>query len=131
MAIIVNLLAGNYLLKLEADESSKWCKVHFIDFQKDSCIFLGADDLMIIASRLYAALKSESLKTNEAFQKNDNDLFWILSLFEKHASIYGSLTSSFGMKLFLVEDSGQYLPELDLNKQNIEEWIFALETVLG
>ena len=124
---IVKLIAGNYTLSLEVNNSSNWCKVYFIDSQKTSSIFLGADDLKVVCSKLKSALKWENLKEREMYRYGDIELFWILSLFEKHASIYGSVTDNYGIKIFCVEDGGHYLPEFHVEKNDIQRWISTLE----
>lgn len=127
MGKIIKLMAGNHMLKLEADNSSNWCKVYFFDHQKGSSVLLGADDLKSICSKLYSALKMENLNGKEIYKHETQELFWILSLFEQHTSIYGSLTDNLDMKIFCVEDCGCFLPEVHLEKQDIEKWILTIE----
>ena len=127
---IINLLAGNYMLKLETKNISNWCKVYFLDSQKGLSVFLGADDMKIICSRLCSALKGEKLNEKAIYKHGNRELFWILSLFEQHASIYGTLIDNFGIKIFCVEDGGEYLPELYLEKHDVESWISTLEKAI-
>jgi len=123
---MINLTAGNYTLNLEVVNSSNWCKVYFFDSQKDIPIFLGADTLEIICSKLCSALRREDFNEKKIHKHGDLELFWVLSLAERHAAIYASLADNFGIKIFCVEDGGHFLPEFYLEKQDVKNWIWNL-----
>lgn len=124
---ILNLVAGDFTIRLNVADAENWCKVYFLDSKNGSSVFLGVDTLKIICYRLFSALKREDLSNIETHKHGNLELFWILSLSEQHASIYGSLTDSLGIRIFCVEDGGQFLPEILLEEQDIENWIITLK----
>ena len=123
---MITLLSGDYSLLFTVNKATNWCIVQFHSIKNNTSTLLGADDFVIICSRLHSVLKKERLNDKETFIHGDFELFWILSLFEQHASIYGSVTNSLGIRIFCVEDGGNYLPELHLTMIDVQRWLAIL-----
>jgi len=125
---IIELHANGALLRLEMINEFGWCQVYLIN---DKVTSLGADTFAVIKDRLTNYLRSNDSDMKQIITHNDYKLQWILSLSEKHAAIYGTLASDNGdLRIFCVEDGGYYLPEVYLQKPDVERWIFELESGL-
>lgn len=124
---IIKLLTKNNTLFLKVNKITNWCKVYHIDTIKGANTFLGADNYTIISLRLCSALKRENIDTKIMYKQGNTVWFWMLTLSEVHAAIYGSLTDNYGIKILCIEDGGRYLPELSLEKQDVEYWIATLQ----
>lgn len=130
----VNLTAGDYCLSLETANESNWCKVYYKDLRENTSVYLGADCPEVICSRLYSALKMEKISEKRISRLGVMDLFWILSLAEAHASIYGSITDTSCIQIYCAEDGengAKFLPVIRLEKQDAADWISALEEYIG
>ena len=127
MAKVVELQADGNILRLEIVNELNWCQVYLIN---DKITSLGADTAEIIKTRLVDYFRGKNTDKKLFYAHKDLELQWILSLSEKHATIYGTLATCSGdMKIFCVEDGGHFLSEMNLRKRDIKEWILTLENL--
>lgn len=56
-------------------------------------------------------------------------MFWILSLSEKHATINGHWKTDDSIDIIVIEDGGNILPILCLQKEDVLQWKMALANV--
>lgn len=120
----VNLVSKKTTLTLVA-ESDWQCHVYFSDSNKYENLYLGIAQVEYVCSRLITGISKTSMANEDIFKHEDLDIFWIMSLFVGHASVYGNISDE-GVKLICEEDGGHDLPTITLDQQCIKEWVAQL-----
>lgn len=113
----IELNFNNKFLELSINEEN-WCKLSLI-FQ-DSIENLGADDFSIIKERLLNSL-SKSTNLESSGIKDGLPIYWVLSLLEKHHSIYVQYKNDF-QHFFIQNSNGDITENFMLNSKEIESW---------
>ncbi len=101
------------------------CHVYFSDSSSYENVYLGTERVEFICSQLISGISKDSVEGEGVYKYGDIDVFWIISLFGGHASLYGNV-SDMGFRLFCVEDGGHYLPTITLDQQCINDWVIQL-----
>ncbi|MGP8311042.1 hypothetical protein ACG0Z4_09240 [Enterocloster aldenensis] len=106
-------------------ESDWQCHVFFSKRSSFKKVYLGIASVEYVCSNLISGLSKKLMGGEGVYKHGDIDVFWIMSLFCGHASLYGNV-SDMGFKLFCVEDGGHYLPTIALDQQYINDWVAQL-----
>jgi hypothetical protein len=123
-ACAIKVVSKENSLTLVAESDWK-CHVYFSDNNKYQNHYLGVVQVEYVCSQLILGLLKERVEGDGVYKHGDLDVFWIMSLFVGHASLYGNISDS-GFNLFCVEDGGHYLPTITLNSDCIKQWVIQL-----
>jgi len=111
------------MLVLEINED-RWCKMYY---SGESQVYLGAEVVSIIRDKLMFAL--EKVAGNNVFTYQGIEMFWVLSLSEKHATINAHYQAMDSIDIYIIEDGANMLPPLELKREHIEQWKLALGSI--
>lgn len=106
-------------------ESDVLCHLYYSDHNKYKNHYLGVASVDYVCSYLISGISKESMIGEVRFKRGNIEVFWIMSLFTAHASLYGNVSDE-GFKLFCQEDGGHDLPTIILDQQCIKDWITQL-----
>jgi len=120
----VKLVSKGIVLTLVA-ESNWLCHVYFSDYKRYKNHYLGVASVDYVCSYLISGISKESMIDEVIFKREHFEVFWIMSLFVGHASLYGNV-SEWGFRLICQEDGGHDLPTIELDQQCIRDWVAQL-----
>lgn len=118
------LLSNEIILSLVV-ESGRLCHVYYSDGERYKNLYLAVNSVDYVCSHLISGITKKSTKGEMVFKYEDSWVFWIMSLFVGHASLYGNISHE-GIKLICVEDGGHDLPTITLDQQCIKDWVTQL-----
>lgn len=101
------------------------CHVYYSDKQNYKNVYLGTERVEFICTQLISGITKDSVDGDGVYKHGEIDIFWIMSLFGGHASLYGNVSDKV-FKLFCVEDGGHFLPTITLNQWCIKKWVTQL-----
>lgn len=119
--MVTVLFAEAARLILESDESD-WCQV-MLDFDGRQ-IALGADTRSVIVERLGGALLDQ-LKGTPSGVLEGVDVQWVLSLAERHFTLYAGDRGDRRL-LFVQAEDGSLIGSLSLGPEHLRRWQKAL-----
>jgi hypothetical protein len=100
-----------------------WCQ---IELKTDGKVFaLGADTKRVVTARLLSAI-SDSLTSKPSGQIRGLAVHWIMSLAERHCSIYAADVET-DRQLFFQGADGELLAVVVLSAQMRKEWLHELQ----
>ena len=118
------LVSKEYFLTLVVE--SEWqCHVYYSDGRHYKNHYLGVASVDYVCSYLISGISKCSMVGEVTFKRENCEVFWIMSLFTAHASLYGNVSGE-DLKLFCQEDGGRDLPTIILNQQCINDWMTQL-----
>lgn len=106
-------------------ESDWQCHVYYSDGDQYKEHYLGVASVDYVCSYLISGISKTSMDDEVTFKREHYEVFWIMSLFTAHASLYGNLSDEC-FKLFCQEDGGHDLPTIILDQQCIKGWVTQL-----
>ncbi len=115
--MVKHLTAHGASLRLDADPSG-WCQVILQIGEQE--IELGADKLKIVEERLAAGL-AERLSRPNAGSIDGKPVQWVMSLAERHSTIYAS-DEGRTRRLYFNNASGTNFYTLDLSEEERRAW---------
>jgi hypothetical protein len=128
MVTVLNCGEAQLLLNTGIKPSEDWCQLT-LRIQQQS-IDLGADTRSIVVQRLLRAL-TNPLGTKATGSIQGIEVHWVMTLAEKHSTIYVSQTEQ-GLTpsrcLFFQDSEGTLLGRLDLTDKVLNAWICQLIT---
>lgn len=119
---IFNLTTGTSSLSFQVGDND-WTSVVFC--QNANRHELGADVLRIIVSRLTNAFE-EPDKLAVSSTSEGNELRWILSLMERHYSLYLTILNE-GLEIYIQDDLGAMIGTIPLSDTDRMEWLGILQ----
>jgi hypothetical protein len=122
--LVLELAAPQAVIRLSADDAG-WCRVRLDapPLQEE----LGADTLGHVLARLAKALE-EQLPTGPTRERDGHDLLWILSLAERHCSLYARDAES-RRELWFQRADGTLFYTLPISAETRRQWRLLLSTV--
>lgn len=118
---IIKLKGKHTQLVLE-HQAKAWCCVKFVE-KSGRILDLGADDEDTILVKLLSTLRGPL--TPIAGVINGVKVSWVLSLSERHGSIYAGKAKDI-LILFLENGDGDIIGQLELSPRDIPDWMALL-----
>lgn len=119
--MVTSLVAASARLEIDCDASG-WCDA---TLDANGRHRLGSETRNVLVDRLVRALRNE-LSGPSSGELEGVSVVWVLSLSERHASIYAAHRD--GMRnLYFQDAEGKLIARLALGTEEREEWISILE----
>jgi hypothetical protein len=119
--MVTELVAGSTRLLVDCD-TSQWCEV---TLDANGIHQLGSETRSVLVERLVRGLRGE-LSAPTSGELDGVPVAWVLSLSERHASIYAADRE--GIRTLYFQDAdGKLIARLDLEREERERWISILE----
>ena len=106
-------------------ESDWLCHVYLTDGKRFEMYHLGVASVDYVCSHLITGISKETMLDEVTFKRDNLEVFWIMSLFVGHASLYGSVSAE-GLKLFCQDEDGHDLIIINMEWQCIKQWVEQL-----
>ena len=121
--MVAELPAGSARLILSADDSD-WCQV---SLDLGELYPLGAESCPILVEKLLKSLRVE-VSGPESGTIDGVEVTWVLSLSERHTTIYTAQRDDLRALYFQGAD-GSLIARLDLSEEQRLEWVSLLEAI--
>ena len=118
--MVTELPAGAARLVLTCD-SSQWCEVVL---EADGRHELGAETRAVLVERLLRGLRDE-LPEPTSGELDGVAVSWVLSLSERHASIYAAQRADV-RSLYFQDSEGNLIVRVDLKSEDRKRWVSLL-----
>ena len=122
---VIDLKAGPSTLSLRIGENN-WCKVYAYIGNRNT--ELGADDAIIIASRMLKSLSNSKYEKNVVGKINEVDVWCVASLSEKHSTIYAGTIDGL-LRFFIQDANASLIGTIDLSEKDKNLWRETLEGI--
>lgn len=119
--VVVLLRSSHTDVELDRD-SDGWCTVTLA--KGDERVVLGADRFTVVVARLLEALEEGCGETPNGQPK------WILSLMERHCSVYLECLTSC-IDLLIQGANGQLLERISLSTDETQQWLEVLREAIN
>lgn len=121
--MVIVLTSGPVTLTLSADASG-WCKVQLA--HAGQLLQLGADTKSVVIERLMQGLLDE-LRGQSSGLIDGINVTWVLSLAERHTSIYAAQHEHKKL-LFFQDADGKVVARIELTDEDRQRWLRELES---
>lgn len=118
--MVTELTVGSAKLVVSCDRS-QWCDVML---EANGRHHLGSETRAVLVARLVRGLRDE-LPEPTAGELDGVAVSWVLSLSERHASVYAAQSADI-RSLYFQDSEGKLIVRVDLERQDRERWISLL-----